>query len=392
MADDTIGARPPAQRNQAIDFLRGISILWVLLMHTHAYTAPLWPLFFSRCLRNVYYGVAIFFVVSGFLITQNALRRYGTLPQIDLSDFYVMRIARIIPALALLSVVLTGLHFLGIAGFTLPSDRNPWEPMQYAMTFRYHIYYTMHADLGDTPWRPLWSLAIEEWFYVAFPVMCIALRRTSLIAVLLGAAVVYSCWIRESHSELYQLDGNVGQLAIGCLTAVLVSRLRTENASRVAAVGCRLVGMLLIVSAAFAMPPDDFPHAGPLVVAIGAAVFIVGSTLHDGAAPRTAGIGRLGRLSYELYLFHLTVVALLPLAAPVGPQAAVTNLCAILFAALLWAAATSILYTEPLNRWIRQRLCDRSGQQPRQSVGSGLADTVAIRQQRPGAGRLITRA
>jgi hypothetical protein len=100
-------------RDTWIDTLRGVSILLVLLHHFNiAYplggtwlgTILGWPVL-QPLARNGNYGVTMFFVISGFLITRHALDRWGSLDRIRLKEFYVLRLARILPALLLLLVV-----------------------------------------------------------------------------------------------------------------------------------------------------------------------------------------------------------------------------------------------------------------------------------------------
>jgi peptidoglycan/LPS O-acetylase OafA/YrhL len=94
-------------RSQGIDLLRGLSILLVILNHIglriplkHTALGALLPGWVSSALNfNGYESVCVFFVISGFLITGNSLRRWGSLPRIDLRGFYARRFARIVPCL-----------------------------------------------------------------------------------------------------------------------------------------------------------------------------------------------------------------------------------------------------------------------------------------------------
>jgi peptidoglycan/LPS O-acetylase OafA/YrhL len=112
-------------RNPRIDLIRGIAILLVLFHHFNiAYTlrdtslAHLVGWNAMRALaRNGNYGVTIFFVVSGFLITSNADRRWNGLKKIDVSAFYVLRGARILPCVLLVLAIVNMLALSGVAAF-----------------------------------------------------------------------------------------------------------------------------------------------------------------------------------------------------------------------------------------------------------------------------------
>src|SRR5215510_7701012 len=105
-------------RLDGVDLHRGLGILLVLLNHVHMrlflgkmrYAEGLPHGLLSSLVWNGQCGVQIFFAVSGFLITSNTLKRWGALPQVRVRDFYRLRIARIVPLLALLLVVLCTLH------------------------------------------------------------------------------------------------------------------------------------------------------------------------------------------------------------------------------------------------------------------------------------------
>ena len=112
-------------RDGRIDTLRGVSILLVLLHHFNiAY--PLqdtllagllgWPLLHAIA-RNGNYGVTMFFVISGYLVTRNALDRWGSLGAVRLAPFYGLRLARIVPTLLLTLAVVNALALAGVALF-----------------------------------------------------------------------------------------------------------------------------------------------------------------------------------------------------------------------------------------------------------------------------------
>ena len=115
-----------ATRSSRIDFLRGVAIFSVLLLHfSLTYDlihSPLSAVFAARWVKaavdNGNYGVTMFFVISGFLITSNNLIRYGRLPDVNLRQFYAFRFARIIPPLLLALLIIVPLGLLGIPSFS----------------------------------------------------------------------------------------------------------------------------------------------------------------------------------------------------------------------------------------------------------------------------------
>ncbi|MEO4007741.1 acyltransferase family protein, partial [Chromobacterium piscinae] len=113
-------------RNQRIDCLRGLAIGCVLLLHfmlAYGLKDSLLGSLLSASLlgalaRNGNYGVTMFFVVSGFLIVSQSLRRWGSLPAIDIRAFYVQRFARIMPLLLPTLALIVALGSLGLPHFS----------------------------------------------------------------------------------------------------------------------------------------------------------------------------------------------------------------------------------------------------------------------------------
>ena len=110
-----------------MDVLRGLAIFFVVLNHVHMrlliadipYVADSHKPLFASLVWNGQFGVQIFFAVSGFLITSTAMRRWSTLSNISVRDFYLLRLARIAPMLLALLAVMTALHYAHIAPFVV---------------------------------------------------------------------------------------------------------------------------------------------------------------------------------------------------------------------------------------------------------------------------------
>src|SRR6202040_1279454 len=129
----------------------------------------------------------IFFAVSGFLITSTALRRWGIPSKIRLRDFYLLRVARIAPMLLALLAVLTVLHYANILPFVVSEKTGGiGRALLAALTLHVNL---LQAQRGWLPanWGVLWSLSVEEMFYLFFPlVACFFGRSKFFLAILLS--------------------------------------------------------------------------------------------------------------------------------------------------------------------------------------------------------------
>ena len=315
-----------ATRNPGIDLLRGLSIVLVVMHHT-ALRLPLdkgvlgdWlPSWFLYGIQyDGFESVFIFFVVSGFLITTNSLARWGTLAAIDARAFWRRRAARIVPCLAILVAVLCAFALAGARHYTLerPGQTLPGAALS-AFGFCLNVY---EARTGYLPagWDVLWSLSIEEAFYLAFPPVCLLLGRTRLLVPALLALALSIPVVRANihhdgiWSEKNYLQGMAG-IATGVLAALLVRRWPVAPASTrrwLAALG--IIGLLGVYFAGEALwHAMRFKYM--LVLTFSAAALVVTAhwrALADPSPPwRAFGwLRSFGRLSYEVYLTHMFVV------------------------------------------------------------------------------------
>ena len=363
------------QRLQGVDVLRGLAILFVLMNHVNMrlrfarvpYTEGLPEQLVTSLVWNGQRGVQIFFAVSGFLITATSLRRWGSLSQVSAKGFYLMRFARIAPLLLLLLGVLSALHLAQMEYFVVPAKTGGLARALFAaLTFHVNI---LEARRGYLPgnWDILWSLSVEEMFYLFFPVVARIFGRGKLfIAILLGfvalgplARTVFTHG-NETWKE-YSYLGGMDAIALGCLTALLVSRI---NFSRVVLrTACAIGVALLVFSLCFSLEACAWglerTGLDMTVVALGTCMVIAAVAQTNWKGPRVISpLLKLGERSYEVYLTHMFVVfGAFGLFVRAGkPMWGVPVLfIGVIVAAGLLGEVVARFYSEPLNRLIRER-------------------------------------
>jgi peptidoglycan/LPS O-acetylase OafA/YrhL len=357
-----------------VDLLRGLAIFFVLMNHVNMrllgahvpYTRGLPAQLVSSLVWNGQYGVQIFFVVSGFLITSTALRRWGSIGEVDVRDFYRLRFARIAPLLLLLLVVLSGLDLIHVEGFVVfQKTGGLGRALLAALTFHINL---LEARRGYLPpgWDILWSLSVEEMFYLVFPLVCRGFRRISLLLVTLSVFVVLGPFAR-SHAfnpnpvwREYSYLGGMDAIALGCLTALFCARV---DLSRALLRVCGVVGAVLLV---FCLGFSNLSYRWGLgrngldmtILALGACLVVIAVAQTGWRAPRVVWpLVRMGRLSYEIYLTHIfVVIGLFDVFLAVGrPMRVVPALfVGVILLSGVFGAVVSRGYSEPMNRWLRE--------------------------------------
>jgi peptidoglycan/LPS O-acetylase OafA/YrhL len=362
-------------RLDGVDILRGLAILFVLMNHVNMrlfiarvpYTRGIPDQLVSSLVWNGQYGVQMFFAVSGFLITSTTLRRWGALSRISVRDFYLLRFARIAPLLLLLLAILSALHAAGLRDFIVSANTGGLgRALLAALTFHVNL---LEAQRGYLPgsWDVLWSLSVEEMFYVFFPPICRLLGRGKLLVAVLLIFVVLGPFGRTVFArgnEIWQecsYLGGMDAIALGCLTAIVLSRTRFPPSI------LRMAGafgtVLLIFSLCFSIRADAWglgrSGVDMTIVAIGTCLIIAAAAQSRWKSPwLMRPLQLLGQRSYEVYLTHMFVVfALFRLFVAAGsplPGVPILFLMAVPIAGLLgdWVARR---YSEPMNRLLRKR-------------------------------------
>jgi peptidoglycan/LPS O-acetylase OafA/YrhL len=285
-------------------------------------------------------------------------------------EFYQLRFARIAPLLLLLLAVLSGLHFANIKGFIV-SLKTGGLGRALLAAFTFHIN-LLEARRGYLPasWDIMWSLSVEEMFYLFFPLACRLFRRGRFLLTPLLVFAVLGPFARSgafNHNPVwreYSYLGGMDAIALGCLTALFVGR---RSLSRKALWTVWSFGTaLLIFSLAFSIRAYIWGLGrnglNMTILAVGTCMVITGVAQAQWQAPRILKpLLRLGQHSYEVYLTHIFVVLGLfnLFVAANKPMKAVPVLfiAVILFAGVL-GEFVARGYSEPMNRWLRKRWGD----------------------------------
>jgi peptidoglycan/LPS O-acetylase OafA/YrhL len=301
------GTRPlPLPHRPEIDGLRAFAILPILLLHCGV-----------SQLRGGFVGVDVFFVISGYLITAIVMREMdaGTF---SLTAFYRRRIVRILPALLTMVVIVLALGCLLL--FPVPL-RDLANSAAATAAFGSNIYFYATSDYFSqaSDMKPLvhtWSLAVEEQFYLLYPLLLLALRkleRRALVAVLmaigaasLAAGVAFA--FHDLTAGFYLLPARAWELVLGGLVALgahpRIASPRLRGALCWLALGT-IVASVVVTRPTWPFPvPFALPPAGATAILLAYAPQTRAATLLSWAPLRGIGL-----ISYALYLWHRPIIA-----------------------------------------------------------------------------------
>ncbi|WP_199037447.1 acyltransferase family protein [Glycomyces salinus] len=325
-----------------IEGLRALAVVMVIAAHIQ--------FFYSE---GGFVGVDVFFVISGFLITSLLLREIERTGRVSLTKFYARRAVRLLPAAATVLVATLVAAWLwlprtrlgDIAADTAAAALN-------VVNFRLASEGTdyLNADVDPSPLQHFWSLAVEEQFYLVWPLMLLAVavvcgrlwggrfarryplyrRRITVIAIVLAAVAAVSFFLSVTRSaedpvwSYFGIHTRAWELAAGAFVAVLANRIRRTVPAAAAAVAswiglAALVGSVFLIDEATAFPG----YAAVLPVAGTAVVIAAGCVPHRFGAGTLLGIAPaqyLGKISYGLYLWHWPIVMIAPVALGVEPR------------------------------------------------------------------------
>ncbi len=323
---------PPGQKFRLdIQGIRAVAVLLVVANHI----AP-------GALPGGYIGVDVFFVVSGYLITTLLVREAESSERISLRDFYARRARRILPAATVVTIATAVGSLLTLSLLrtqTVLTDA-VWATF-FAANMRLASTGTDYFAQGQppSPLRHYWSLAVEEQFYLVWPlllVLCLVwvhhrsgsrdgatLRRTAgaLLVVVLVLSLIWSAWDTyvSPVTAYFSTFARAWELGIGAACALLPRGLRlTEDARNALAIGgLGTIGFsTLVLSEA-----TPFPGTAALLPVLGTAALIVAGEGRSTVVGRTLAVGPLvliGDWSYSIYLWHWPVIVLVR--SNLGPE------------------------------------------------------------------------
>ncbi len=326
-----------------IDGLRAISAGAVVLFHAHV------PGF-----RGGFVGVDIFFVISGYLITQVLLASAEQVPRQWLAEFYIRRCRRVLPALFGLLVLMTPIAALVL----MPGDlRNYGRYLASTSALLTNVAAWTDHRSGWPALIHLWTISVEEQFYLIFPLLLLAAWRARaiapalLIGVLTAVSFALSVWASYAapSASFYLTPPRAWELLLGSLLVLTPVKIGSTIARETLA-----IAGLLVIALTVHLYSNRTPYAGffALPVCVAAAALLV-----TGGDRRTL-VARLlatrplvftGLISYSLYLWHAAILSLFTSWNRGAPDTMQT----VVLLAVIWALA--VLSWRVIEQPVRQR-------------------------------------
>jgi len=306
----------PEYFRQDIQGLRGIAVLLVVIYHT------------GIALPGGYIGVDIFFVISGFVITQLLIRETERTGQVSLGNFFSRRIKRILPAVAF---AIVGTLFLSIFAMSpFGEQQEIAETARASSLFAANFYFFLQDSywaLAENPLRHLWSLAVEEQFYLIFPILIFVLHKLkfkvnstfskSAFVLIAIVSFVVSYFLSTGNQflpkpELFAFFGTPWRMW-EFLAGSLIALVKVHDLSRFKsfATTASTAALGAIIWAGFEFDSfTAFPGTAALVPVLATAVLLYfGQTknfLHQITTSRLLVF--FGSISYSWYLWHWPLI------------------------------------------------------------------------------------
>ena len=284
---------------QDINGLRAIAVLAVVFYHADL-----------ELFKGGWLGVDIFFVISGYLISNIIISELndGTL---SFKTFYLRRVRRILPAL--FSTLLLTIPFAYF--FLTPKAMEEYIDSLIASIFFFANYHFMNLDFyvaESTKLMPLlhtWSLAIEEQYYLLFPLLAFLVYKyfKKYFTFFIGFITVGSLYLNtlsQSLDKFYRLEFRIWELLLGVLVMILSSNLKIKHLEK--------IGLPLMLFPIFYFGDSWINHAEPKLIALIGVSLIIFSNTNSSMLTKVLSfklISIIGLSSYSLYLFHQPIFA-----------------------------------------------------------------------------------
>lgn len=350
------GLQYPTVFRPDIQALRALAVLLVVMFHAHI------PWFHAGFL-----GVDVFFVISGYVITTVLLQERESKASTSLAGFYGRRIRRILPAatVVLIATLWAVYHWLGVvSGVTNATDAK-WVA---AFMGNFHFASTgtqyLTANAPPSAFQQYWSLAVEEQFYLVWPLLFMALvsfwPRVSLqrkliagLAVIIASSLLWSV-VETGQNQVWAFFSpltRAWELALGAGLAVVAPYLR-DRSPRFGMVLITL-GYLVIAGATWAFSESTpWPGSAVMVPVLATGAVIAGGTMRQsqgfGVVTRSTPVQWFGNTSYSLYLVHWPIIIIATEFA-VQPLSTRSNVLLVL-SSIIVAAISYYVIENPIRR------------------------------------------
>lgn len=349
----------------ALDGLRGVAVLAVMAMHAGV-----------RQVAGGHFGVDLFFVLSGFLITAKLLEEWRHDARVRLRSFYWRRCVRLLPALLLMLVawIVYALWFEHGAGTFFA-----FYTLFYAANWAHAYHIDESYGLAHT-----WSLSIEEQFYLVWPPVLVGLLRSGrsrpavfrLLVVGVTAVALWRAHLWRQGADFDRLyngtDTRADALLVGCALAFAVYSGGAKEWGRRLAAPCLLLVVCVLV---FGLPTALWLRDGgatALAVLIAVLIWSLVSPGRGGWVHpilESAPLAWVGKISYGLYIWHVPVFYVVGWERPWSLYAALAVKVAVSFAL---ATLSYYLVERPVRRWAKRRGGARPAQKKR-GIGNPLS-------------------
>ena len=340
----------PIKYRRDIDGLRAIAVLSVIIYHLEESFLP-----------GGFIGVDIFFVISGFLISNQIFTSVEN-GDFSILEFYRRRVKHIVPAMLLVVVV----TLLMSQSLLRPQDaEKAAESAPSSLLSMANVYFWLFQDTSyfaaaseELPLLHLWSLGVEEQFYLIWPLVIIFAGTfflngkflTGMIVVAIASFICGEYFYKWSPSFMYyMLPARAGELLLGCILAHPRIKLLWSKLPRKANEILAICGLLLVtVSLLTLSESNPFPGIRAIPPTIGAALLIASAMFTETTIARglsTKPMVLIGLVSYSAYLWHWPLIAFVNYGyGSVSPALALV----IMFATFVFAGLTYKFIETPL--------------------------------------------